>query len=55
MAHVTWHFEFGTNGSFPHLKVRNWQGVAGVAAEVDRFPDAGDVVLLHDRHWSGRS
>jgi peptidoglycan/xylan/chitin deacetylase (PgdA/CDA1 family) len=53
MAHVTWHFELGPNGSFPHLKARDWQGVAGVAAEVDRLPNAGDVVLLHDRHWSG--
>lgn len=52
MAHVTWHFEFGTNGSFGHLKVLDWKGIKGVAAEVKRFPNPNDIILLHDRHWS---
>jgi len=54
MAHVTWHFEFGTNGSFGHLKALDWKGIKGAAAEVERFPGPNDIVLLHDRHWSGK-
>lgn len=54
MAHVGWQFEFGTNGSFGHLKVLDWQGVKGVATEFARLPRPDDVILLHDRHWSGK-
>lgn len=54
MIHVAWQFEFGPNGSFAHLKALDWKGVKGVAAEVNRFPNPNDVILLHDRHWSGR-
>lgn len=54
MAHVTWHFEFGTNGSFGHLKAKDWQGIKGVASETNTLPGANAVILLHDRHWSGK-
>lgn len=54
MAHATWNFEFGTNGSFGHLKATDWQGIKGVASEADKLPKANDIILLHDRHWSGK-
>jgi peptidoglycan/xylan/chitin deacetylase (PgdA/CDA1 family) len=54
MAHVTWNFELGPNGSFGHLKASDWQGSKGVASEADKLPKANDIVLLHDRHWAGK-
>jgi len=64
MAHVGWDFEFGTSyiskktkkevPSFPHLKHLPWQGIDGVSADHSGFPSAGNVVLLHDRHWNGK-
>ena len=54
MAHATWNFEFGTNGSFGHLKATDWQGIKGVASEADKLPKANDIILLHDRHWAGK-
>ena len=55
MAHVTWHFEFGTNGSFGHLKVPDWQGIQGVATEFYGLPSSNNIILLHERHWSGKT
>jgi hypothetical protein len=55
LTHVTWHFEFGTNGSFGHLKAPDWKGIKGVASERDTFPNGNDIVLLHDRHWAGKA
>ena len=37
-----------------HLKVLDWQGVKGVATGFARLPRPDDVILLHDRHWSGK-
>ena len=54
MAHVTWHFEFATNGSFGHLTALDWQGIKGVAAEVTSLPKPNNIILLHDRHWAGK-
>lgn len=54
MAHVTWNFEFGTNGSFGHLKATDWQGIKGVASEANSLPKSHDIILLHDRHWAGK-
>ena len=47
-------FELGPNGSFGHLKASDWQGIKGVASEADKLPKANDIVLLHDRQWSGK-
>ena len=54
LAHVTWNFEFGTNGSFGHLKANDWQGIQGVASDTNTLPRANAIMLLHDRHWSGK-
>lgn len=62
MAHVSWHFEFGTSKlsgkvekpSFKHLTAFPWQGIAGVSADHAGLPRGGDVILLHDRHWAGK-
>ena len=64
MTHVEWDFEFGTSytpkesktekASFPHLTAFPWQGIDGVSADHEGFPKAGDVILLHDRHWNGK-
>ncbi|OEU63494.1 MAG: hypothetical protein BA867_05000 [Desulfobacterales bacterium S5133MH16] len=53
-THVIWNFEFGTNGSFGHLKAEDWQGIKGVASEVKGLPYSNDIILFHDRHWSGK-
>ncbi len=53
MKHFYWTNEFGTNGSFGHLKRLDWNGVAGVAGDYAHFPKDGDVILFHDRHWAG--
>jgi peptidoglycan/xylan/chitin deacetylase (PgdA/CDA1 family) len=64
MTHVTWHFEFAPNGVFPRL-TPDWMGVVGLAAEwwgrksktdtPHQYPRPNDIVLLHDRHWAGKS
>jgi peptidoglycan/xylan/chitin deacetylase (PgdA/CDA1 family) len=54
MAHVTWNFELGPNGSFGHLKATDWQGIKGVASEADKLPKSNNIVLMHDRHWAGK-
>ena len=53
MQHFYWANEFGTNGSFGHLKRLDWQGVTGVAGDLGQLPKDGDVILFHDRHWAG--
>ena len=64
MAHVGWDFELGTTKMvgtppvekpvFKHLKTFPWQGIDGVSADRPGLPKAGDVVLMHDRHWNGK-
>jgi peptidoglycan/xylan/chitin deacetylase (PgdA/CDA1 family) len=54
LAHVTWHFELGTNGSFGHLKAKDWQKIKGVASENAVLPGANAIILMHDRHWNGK-
>jgi peptidoglycan/xylan/chitin deacetylase (PgdA/CDA1 family) len=54
MVHVGWQFEFGTNHSFKHLNVLNWQGLSDVATEFKGFPHDRDILLFHDRHWNGK-
>jgi peptidoglycan/xylan/chitin deacetylase (PgdA/CDA1 family) len=54
MVHVGWQFEFGTNHSFKHLNVLNWQSLSDVATEFKGFPPHRDIILFHDRHWYGK-
>lgn len=54
MAHVSWQFEYAPNNLFGHLKVLDWKGVKGVAAEEDKFPTPNAIILLHDKHWAGK-
>ena len=55
MRHVSWQFEFVDNGTWTNrMKYLDWQGVKGVASEVEGWPSAGAVILFHDRHWSGK-
>jgi peptidoglycan/xylan/chitin deacetylase (PgdA/CDA1 family) len=53
LVHVTWHFEFATNGAFGHVRHRDWQGVSGVAGTENRDPRNSEIILLHDVHWRG--
>jgi peptidoglycan/xylan/chitin deacetylase (PgdA/CDA1 family) len=53
MAHVTWNFEFAPNGEFSWVPINDWKTVTGVAASEDRYPRASEIILFHDRHWSG--
>jgi peptidoglycan/xylan/chitin deacetylase (PgdA/CDA1 family) len=55
MAHVSWDFEFGANGEPKHLPVHDWKKLSKVDATFTRFPNANDIVLMHDRNWNGRS
>lgn len=54
MTHFGWQFEFAPNGVFGHLKVQDWQGVTGAAAEVAALPGGNSIVLFHDRHWGSK-
>ncbi|HWA82329.1 MAG TPA: DUF4157 domain-containing protein [Fimbriimonadaceae bacterium] len=55
LSHVKWDFEFAPNGTFAsRMKFHDWQGAKGVASEVKGLPHANDIILLHDRHWSGK-
>lgn len=53
MAHFHWQNEFAPNGVFKWLKHTDWHGVTGVSADYAESPKDGDVLLFHDRHWSG--
>jgi peptidoglycan/xylan/chitin deacetylase (PgdA/CDA1 family) len=55
LPHAVWDYEFAPNGIFSHVSHLDWQGVKGVAADHSGLPHAGDIVLLHDRHWKGRA
>jgi peptidoglycan/xylan/chitin deacetylase (PgdA/CDA1 family) len=55
LPHASWDMEFSTNGRMKHIKNTDWQGVTGVAATFPTWPNAQDVLLLHDLHWDGKT
>lgn len=55
LPHVGWNVEFSTNGKMGHITNKNWQGVKGVAGTHSGFPKHSNIILLHDKHWRGKS
>jgi peptidoglycan/xylan/chitin deacetylase (PgdA/CDA1 family) len=52
--HFGWHVEFAPNDLMPHVNIRDWAKVSGVAATVERQLQDQDILLLHDKHWQDR-
>ena len=51
MGYSGWNCEFAPLGTFGHLKVENYLGVAGIEADIGGYPRDGAIILAHEHHF----